>query len=72
MPKSDIEKRDAKGATPLMHTAAFGSSRAMKLLLDNGAIVNAKNNFDATALLWAAGDPVKARMPNRNRVVLRS
>lgn len=54
-----------------MHTAAFGGSRAMKLLLDNGAIVNATNNFDATALLWAAGDPVKARMPNRNRVVLR-
>ena len=62
MPKSDIEERDAKGATTLMHTAAFGSSRAMKLLLDNGAIVNLKNNFDATALLRAAGDPVKARM----------
>ena len=36
MSNSVIEKRDAKGATPL----------------DNGAIVNAKNNFDATALLW--------------------
>ena len=62
MPKSDVERRDGRGATPLMHAAAFGSPQAMKLLLDKGALVNAKNNFDATALLWAAGDAVKTRM----------
>lgn len=62
MPRSDIESRDARGATPLMHAAAFGSAEAMKLLLDKGAMVNAKNTFDATALLWAAGDAVKAHM----------
>src|SRR6266436_6468931 len=62
MPKSEVEKRDGKGATPLMHAAAFGSPQAMRLLLDKGAMVNAKNAFDATALLWAAGDAVKTRM----------
>ena len=60
--ESDIDTKDAKGATPLMHAAAFGSPEALKLLLDKGAAVNAKNTFDATALLWAAGDAVKARM----------
>ncbi len=61
MPNSDVENTDGRGATPLMHAAAFGSAEAMKLLLDKGANVNAKNNFDATALLWAACDPVKTR-----------
>ncbi len=45
-----------------MHAAAFGSPVALKLLLDKGAAVNAKNNFDATSLLWAACDAVKTRM----------
>ncbi len=62
MPNSDAERKDGKGATPLMYAAAFGSPEAMKLLLDKGASVNAKNSFDATALLWAACDPVKTRM----------
>lgn len=62
MPQSEVERRDAKDATPLMHAAAFGSPEALRLLLGKGAQVDAKNSFDATALLWAAGDAVKARM----------
>ena len=57
-----MEARDSRGATPLMHAAAFGSIDAMKMLLDAGADVNAKNNFGATALLWCARDGEKARM----------
>ncbi len=59
---ADVDTRDKLGATPLMLAAAFGSLDAMLLLLDAGANVNAKNNFDATALLWSAGDPVKVRL----------
>jgi ankyrin repeat protein len=60
--KDKLEIRDGRGATPLMHAAAFGSIEAMKLLLEAGADVNGKNNFGATALLWCARDGDKARL----------
>jgi FOG: Ankyrin repeat len=60
--KAEIEVRDGRGATPLMHAAAFGNLETLKLLLEAGADVNARNAFDATALLWAARDPDKARL----------
>jgi ankyrin repeat protein len=60
--KTELEARDSRGATPVMHAAAFGNLDALKLLLDAGADVNARNNFDATALLWAARDPDKAKL----------
>ncbi|HEV8148525.1 MAG TPA: ankyrin repeat domain-containing protein, partial [Bryobacteraceae bacterium] len=60
--KAEIEVRDGRGATPLMHAAAFGNIETLKLLLKAGADVNARNAFDATALLWAARDPEKARL----------
>src|SRR5690348_7081614 len=59
---AEIEVRDRRGATPLMHAAAFGNLETMKLLLDAGADVNAHNDFNATALLWAASDIDKARL----------
>src|SRR5215472_16919237 len=59
--KADAAKaKDSKGVALLMYAAAFGSPESVKMLLDAGADVNAKNSFDATALLWAAGDPAKA------------
>ena len=60
--KAEIEVRDGRGATPLMHAAAFGNLETLKLLLDAGANANVHNDFDATALLWAARDPDKARL----------
>jgi ankyrin repeat protein len=57
-----LNSRDRRGATPLMHAAAYGSIEAMKLLLEAGADVNAANDFNATALLWCARDPDKARL----------
>ena len=59
---ADRNTRDSKGATLLMHAAAFGSVEAVKLLLDSGADVNARNQLEATALLWAADQPEKARL----------
>lgn len=59
---ANVETRDGRGATPLMHTAAFGNLQAMRLLIEKGADVNARNNADATALLWCAREPEKARL----------
>ncbi len=59
---SGVDARDKRGATPLMLAAAYGSLDAMKLLIDAGADVNAKNDFDATALLWCTYDLEKVRL----------
>ena len=58
----DVNAKDSRGATPLMYAAAFGNVGQMKLLLESGAAVNARNAFNATALIWAGGDPVKSQM----------
>ena len=60
--KAGIEVRDRRGATLLMHAAAFGNVETLELLIDAGADVNARNAFDATALLWGARDPAKAKL----------
>jgi ankyrin repeat protein len=62
-----LEARDKRGATPLMHAAAFGNFATLKLLVEAGADVNARNISDATALLWCAGNPEKARFLIENK-----
>jgi ankyrin repeat protein len=59
---ADVNTKDQRESTPLMFAAAYGSLDAMQLLLSAGADVNAKNAFDATALLWCAGDLAKVRL----------
>ena len=60
--ETGVDARDRRGATSLMYAAAFGSVEAVSLLLDEGANVNSRNAFDATALMWASGDPAKSRL----------
>src|SRR5579863_555645 len=54
--------RDGRGNSPLMYAAALGSLESMRLLLDAGADPNAANDFDATPLMWCAGDAAKVRL----------
>ncbi len=57
--KAEIDARDERGATPLMHAAAFGNLEIFKILLDAGADVNATNNANATALLWPSVNRIR-------------
>src|SRR5260370_37471227 len=57
-----VDTRDQRGTPLLMHAAAVGSPEAVKLLLDKGADVNARNELEATPLILAAGNVEKARM----------
>jgi ankyrin repeat protein len=59
---ADVNTRDARGNTLLMEAAGFGSAASVRLLLGSGADVNAKNQFDATALFLGAANQEKARM----------
>ncbi len=59
---SDINIKDRHGAKPLMYSAAVGSVDAMKMLLAAGADAKVKNAFDATALMWCAGNLDKVRL----------
>ncbi len=60
--RSDVNLRDNRGTTPLMYASAVGSVNAMKVLLKAGADVNAKNAFDATALMWCINQPDMVRL----------
>src|SRR6267378_4981357 len=59
---SDVNLKDQKETTPLMYAAAFGSLDAMKILVEAGADVNAKNALSVSSLLWCAGDLEKVRL----------
>jgi ankyrin repeat protein len=59
---AQVNTRDQRGSTLVIHAAAIGSPEAVKLLLENGADVNAKNDLEATALILGAGNAEKARM----------
>src|SRR6266481_3428903 len=59
---SDVNLKDQKESTPLLYAAAFGSVDAVKILLDAGADVNAKNALLVSPLLWGAGDLEKVRL----------
>jgi ankyrin repeat protein len=59
---ADVNAASERKATPLIYAAAFGSVEAMRILIEAGADVNARNAFDATALIWCASDLAKVRL----------
>lgn len=58
---TNVNEKDRRGSTPLMYAAGFGSLEAARILVAHGADVNARNDFGATALMWAASDQEKVR-----------
>jgi len=58
----DVNSRDPHGTTPLMYAAALGNTESMKVLLRAGADVNARNAFDATALMWCINQTQMVRL----------
>jgi ankyrin repeat protein len=54
--------KDARGQTPLMFAAAFGSLEAMKLLISSGADAKAVSDSGVTALHLCTGDVSKVRL----------
>ena len=57
-------KEPTGGSTPLIVAAVFGQTKAARLLIENGANVNAKNNEGSVALLAAAflGHPATVKL----------
>ena len=59
---ASVKARDLAGSTPLHHAAGFGALATVKLLLEKGADVNAKNRRGSTPLYWAIHDEAKVRL----------
>lgn len=57
-----VNEKDKRGTTPLHRAAASGSAEAVRILLSAGADPNARNDFDATPLMWSATEPEKVRL----------
>ena len=51
-----------EGSTPLMYAALYGNSDCVRLLLENGADPNSRNEAGTTALMWALADAEKTRL----------
>jgi ankyrin repeat protein len=56
------DAKDATGQTPLMVAVAFGSTEAVRLLLEAGADPRAATASGVTALHWTRGDADKTRL----------
>src|SRR6185295_9323627 len=50
---SNVSEKDKRGGTPLHYAAAYGTAEAVRMLLAAGANINARNDFEATPLMWA-------------------
>lgn len=57
-----INARGPGGATVFMFAVLYGDSPMLARLLKLGAQVNARNDANASALLWAAGDLTKTQI----------
>ncbi len=59
---ADANTLDSEGTSALMHSVIESDLKMMKLLIDRGANVNAKNALDSTALMYAATNLAKTRL----------
>jgi ankyrin repeat protein len=60
-PKS-VNSKGQDGWTPLMYAALYGNVQNSTLLLDRGALVNARNDAGGTALMYAVDDVAKTKL----------
>ncbi len=58
----EVNEPTDRGTTPLMYAAGFGSIEGVRMLIDAGANVNARNAFGGTALMWGIGNPAKVKL----------
>ena len=59
---ADPNSYDEDGDHLLMYAALYSSVACMELLVEKGCNVNAKNNLDETALMWAVHDLEKMKL----------
>ncbi|KAF9428118.1 hypothetical protein BGZ76_002057 [Entomortierella beljakovae] len=52
----DINAHEEDGSTPLIYAACFGQTAAVFMLLDAGALVDERDKFGWTALVWATNN----------------
>src|SRR5256885_9885092 len=57
----DLRARDADGNSALHVAALHSNAEAIELLLTASVDVNGTNNYGATPLIYAVGDPKKVR-----------
>lgn len=50
---ADVDVKDNKGKTPLIHAAEFGHHETVELLINSGANIQEKDNNNMTALAYA-------------------
>ena len=57
-----LKAKGPGGTTPLMYAVLYGDAPTVKQLLKSGADPNARNDANATALMWATDDLQKTRL----------
>jgi hypothetical protein len=66
---SHLEAADGNGMTLLHHAAAAGSLRMVRMLLDRGANLEARNGYGGTVLEQAVWSAIHARQPQHLEII---
>lgn len=60
--RTSLNRRGPGGSTPFMSAVLYSDAAMVGRLLEQGADPNARNDANATALMWAVGDLAKTRL----------